>query len=441
MNFPGTSSLLIVGASTRAAACSAIRAGFQPVCADQFADRDLRAVSEVVFKIDDHGHWLEEILKQEPQNWIYTGALENRPEVINSINQRHTLLGNAEESLKKVRDPFFLQGLLADQSISISPCLPADTHNSPRELWLRKPRLSAAGQGISFADSHTTDPTDSAQYYLQQYQPGIPLSALYLACRDCCVLVGTAVQFIGNRALHATGFQFCGGMTLSCVPPEWRQTLEKLGQNVARGCDLRGLFGCDLIWNPDQQPGLWLTEVNPRYTALTELFELQYRLPLLRWHFAACRSCEAAPTAEGPAADELIQQLLKTEKKRPLSAVSKGILYAPTDLTAPDLHFEPSPGQAIWQIPALADIPDPGARIPAGTPVCTLYGTGADEDECLFSLTDQILSCQRQIQPELTRDLSRNEVRNMLWPRKESEKLFFSGFFSSRNVSGSFLED
>ncbi|HAW26563.1 MAG TPA: ATP-dependent carboligase, partial [Planctomycetaceae bacterium] len=105
MNFPGSSSLLIVGASTRAAACSAVRAGFQPVCADQFADRDLRAVSEVVIKIDEHCHWLEEILKREPQNWIYTGALENRPEVINAINQRHTLLGNAEESLKKVRDP------------------------------------------------------------------------------------------------------------------------------------------------------------------------------------------------------------------------------------------------------------------------------------------------------------------------------------------------
>jgi predicted ATP-grasp superfamily ATP-dependent carboligase len=440
VNFPGSSSLLIVGASTRAAACSAVRAGFQPVCADQFADRDLRAVSEVVIKIDEHGHWLEEILKREPQNWIYTGALENRPEVINAINQRHTLLGNAEESLKKVRDPFFLQDLLVDQPIAISPCLPIDTQTPPRELWLRKPRLSAAGQGISFADSHTTDPTDSTQYYLQQFQPGIPLSALYLACDDCCVLIGTAVQFIGNRALHATGFQFCGGMALPSMLPEWRHALEKLGHNIARGCHLRGLFGCDLIWNPDRQPGLWLTEVNPRYTALTELFELQYRLPLLRWHLAACRSCDASSAVAGTLADELIQ-LLKTKEKQPLSAVSKGILYAPTDLTTPDLPWESSPGQVAWQIPAIADIPDRGSRIPAGTPVCTLYGTGDDQEACLLSLADQILRSQGQIQPELFRDLSRNEVRNMLWTRKESEKLNFSGFFSSRNVSGSFLED
>ncbi|MCA9018901.1 MAG: ATP-grasp domain-containing protein [Planctomycetaceae bacterium] len=433
MNFPGKTSVLIIGASTRAAACSAIRAGFQPVCADQFADRDLRAVTEVIFKIDDSHHWLEEILKREPQDWIYTGALENRPELIQQINRRHTLQGNAGESLKKVRDPFILQELLANQSIPFAPCLPADAPTPPRELWLSKPLLSAAGQEIRFAGEHVIDPADSAHYYLQQYQPGIPLSALFLADRDCCVLVGTAVQLIGNLALQAAGFQFCGGMTLSPVPAEWRHMLEKLGQNVARECQLRGLFGCDLIWNPDQQPGLWVTEVNPRYTALTELFELQYQLPLLRWHFAACRSREESSRATEYSVAELIQ-LLKTREKQHLSPVSKGIFYAPTDLPAPELDFESFNAQEAWQIPAFADIPDPGAIIPAGTPVCTLFGTGSDRESCLTSLADQILNYQRQIQPELTRDLSRQELCNMLWPQKESEKLFFPGFFSSRNV-------
>lgn len=440
MTFPGPSSLLIVGASTRAAACSAVRAGLHPICADQFADRDLRVLSEVIFKTDDSAHWLEAVMKQEPRDWIYTGALENRPELIHSINQRHTLLGNAGESLKKVRDPFFLQDLLTNQSIPFASSLPNQAITCSQEQWLRKPLLSAGGQGICFVDSHTPEPADSTQYYLQQYQPGIPLSALFIAYPDRCVLVGTAIQFMGNRALNAAGFQFCGGMTLSPVPPEWRQALKKLGQNVASGCRLRGLFGCDLIWNPEQQPGLSLVEVNPRYTALTELFELQFRLPLLQWHFAACHSCEMPATGGESSVDELIQ-LLKTGEKKPLSPVSKGILYAPLNLTAPVIDFEPPVGQAIWQIPASADIPDPGAKIPGGSPVCTLYGTGANQEECLTSLAGQILCYQRQIQPELTRDLGRQEVSNMLWSRKESEKLFFSGFFSSRNVSGSFLED
>ena len=440
MKIPGPASLLIVGASTRAAACSAIRAGLQPVCADQFADRDLRALTDVLFKIDENHAWLEAVLKREPLDWIYTGAVENRPEWINSINQRHTLQGNAGDALKKVRDPFFLQELLARQSIPVSPSLPADVPTSPRELWLRKPRQSAAGQGICFTENCTTDPSRVEQYYLQQFQPGIPVSALFIAFADRCVLVGTAMQLTGNRVLHAPPFQFCGGMTLSPVPSVWRSPLKELGQNVARGCRLKGLFGCDLIWNPDQQPGLWLTEVNPRYTALTELFELQYRLPLLHWHLAACRSSSPSSAPPESSAAELIR-LLEISEKQQISPVSKGILYAPADLNAPDLPLAQSLGQTGWQIPAIADIPDPGTRIPSGTPVCTVYGTGEDHETCLASLADQILSWQRQIQPERTPELSRQEACNMLWPGKESEKLFFSGFFSSGNVSGSFLED
>ncbi len=43
-----TPRLMILGASTRAAAQSAVRAGFQPVCADHFADEDLFEVAEVL---------------------------------------------------------------------------------------------------------------------------------------------------------------------------------------------------------------------------------------------------------------------------------------------------------------------------------------------------------------------------------------------------------
>ena len=184
------------------------------------------------------------------------------------------------------------------------------------------------------------------------------------------------------------------------MPPEWRHALGKLGHNIARGCHLRGLFGCDLIWNPDGQPGLWLTEVNPRYTALTELFELQYCLPLLRWHFAACRSCDASSAVAGTLADELIQ-LLKTKEKRTLSTVSKGILYAPTDLTTPDLPWESSPGQVAWQIPTIADVPDRGTRIPAGTPgVHAVWGLVTTRGNACFHWQIKFSAARGRFRPE-----------------------------------------
>ncbi|MCH2591273.1 MAG: hypothetical protein MK004_22585, partial [Planctomycetales bacterium] len=45
---PSAPPLVIVGASARAAAWSAIRAGRRPLCADLFADRDLLAVAAAI---------------------------------------------------------------------------------------------------------------------------------------------------------------------------------------------------------------------------------------------------------------------------------------------------------------------------------------------------------------------------------------------------------
>ena len=68
--------LLILGCSTRAAAWSAVRAGFFPVCADEFGDEDLRQVAEVLRKRrveqprpreEDEG---EAVAPPEPEDWF-----------------------------------------------------------------------------------------------------------------------------------------------------------------------------------------------------------------------------------------------------------------------------------------------------------------------------------------------------------------------------------
>jgi len=57
--------LAIVGASVRAAAFPALRAGFLPVCADRFADLDLRRRVPVV-QVDDYPDGLAEAILREP---------------------------------------------------------------------------------------------------------------------------------------------------------------------------------------------------------------------------------------------------------------------------------------------------------------------------------------------------------------------------------------
>ena len=140
--------LMIFGASTRAAAQSAVRAGFRPLCADHFADEDLFELAEVL-PISRYPRGLVEAAKNVEQSeartvgrghfgrgptvrehsrdhdssaslahataqvpWIYTGALENHPRLLKKLTALQPLYGNAVDVVTRVRDPFRLARVL-----------------------------------------------------------------------------------------------------------------------------------------------------------------------------------------------------------------------------------------------------------------------------------------------------------------------------------------
>src|SRR5438067_508062 len=100
--------VLIVGASTRAAAFSALRAGLRPWCADLFADVDLQhACPALRIAGSDYPHGLERMLALAPPGpWLYTGALENRPAFVERLAQLRPLWGNDQAVLRRVRRPW-----------------------------------------------------------------------------------------------------------------------------------------------------------------------------------------------------------------------------------------------------------------------------------------------------------------------------------------------
>src|SRR5438309_1251845 len=98
--------LLIFGASARAAAFSALRAGLSPWCADLFGDADLAARCPVIALPDTYPDGLLEIERQAPPGpFLYTGGLENRPRLLRELAQRRTLWGVAPGILPQVRRP------------------------------------------------------------------------------------------------------------------------------------------------------------------------------------------------------------------------------------------------------------------------------------------------------------------------------------------------
>jgi predicted ATP-grasp superfamily ATP-dependent carboligase len=385
--------LVIFGASTRAAAFSARRAGLSPWCADLFADSDLRTCCPVqILSADRYPEGFADLAAPEAP-WIYTGGLENYPALVSRLARSRPLWGNDAPVLRAVRSPATLYRILRDHGI---PCPPTCTRPpGPRDgRWLVKPVAGAGGAGIRFWAGRP--PRGNKRVYYQQFIEGDPCSAVYVGAR----LIGASVQLIGEPWLHARPFQYCGslsGLPQTLLP----ENLARLGTVLAEAAGLRGLFGVDFI----QRDGVaWPVEINPRYTASVEVVELAQGMSLLANH---CRAFDPAihlapcPRGLGFQPDQPewsgYKPNLRGEER---TVVGKAILFARAALTFPAdgpwqdaLRHPPGP----WDMPRFADIPHPGDRIEAGRPVLTFFAAADSHGGCRAALQETARDLDRRL--------------------------------------------
>src|SRR5207245_5579110 len=104
----------LVGASVRAAAFSALRAGLRPRCLDLFGDVDLRARCDVqTIPPSEYPQGFTRLLGTvAPEPVVYTGALENHPVVLAQLGCYRPLWGITGDLLRAVRDPFCVHAAL-----------------------------------------------------------------------------------------------------------------------------------------------------------------------------------------------------------------------------------------------------------------------------------------------------------------------------------------
>lgn len=376
--------IFIVGASTRAAAHSAVRTGVQPVCADVFADVDLRSVATVL-PVVNYPRGLEAAVESAPDcPWMYTGALENHPGLIERIAGRRRLLGNGADAVRAVRDPWRLRSLLNEAGL---PCLdlwPKEGAALPPVdgAWMLKPRRGAAGRGIVRWDSSAVgSATLREPHYFQRRREGTPVSALFLALPGETRLLGLTRQLVGLSEVHAPPFAWCGTIAPAALPPHIEEVAQRVGEEIGTRLPLRGLFGCDFLVD-DEAP--WLTEVNPRYTGAMEIVEHLLHVPLVGWHCRACAAFDGGPAATRDL-DRLQAEIASAIHQRPARVLGKVVLYAGRDGVAGDwTRFLGDPSR--FHPPFAADLPAPGQPLRRGQPVCTLFATADTPDDCLHKL-------------------------------------------------------
>ena len=110
----------------------------QPWAADLFADADLQVCCPSV-RVSNYPDEFCQILAQSPAGgWMYTGALENYPRLIERMEIIRPLMGVSARQLVRVRDPWQVAAVLARQDVPC-PALAADAHDLPADgTWLRK---------------------------------------------------------------------------------------------------------------------------------------------------------------------------------------------------------------------------------------------------------------------------------------------------------------
>jgi predicted ATP-grasp superfamily ATP-dependent carboligase len=362
--------LLILGASTRSAAFSALRANLRPWCIDLFGDTDLRCrcPTNTIAPRNYPAGLVRLVSAAPPAPWIYTGALENRPALVRQLAGMRPLWGNDAAVLAAARSPRTVRKLLSAAGL---PC-PAIAFSAaavpPHGRWLVKPRHGAGGKGVRHWKGPPAPRRNERRIYYQEYIEGQSCAAVYLSDAVETRLLGLTRQLVGESWLHATDFHYCGSIGPLVLAPSLREIFERMGTVLARGCGLRGIFGIDCVLH-DGVP--WPLEINPRYTASIEVLEYASRFSAVGWQQYVF---ERTVPERRPAPADISP-----------GSIGKAILFAKAPLIFPAegpwLGTLQSPG-SVHDLPAFADIPAAGQRIATGRPILTLFARGDSTEAC-----------------------------------------------------------
>lgn len=365
-----TQDLLIVGASGRAAAMSALRAGFRPWVIDSFGDEDLKEFAHEHRVIRDYKEVSSAISDWPMMPWLGTGAIENHLGLIRRLSKDRPFWGSSIEAMKNVRNPAVLAQTLS-QANCPALAIWSESTPPPRDgRWMLKPRHSAGGQGVLVWDeesaaSQAAELTINRPHFFQERAQGEAVSAVFLSDKRGTSLIGVSRLLRANDPLSHFGY---GGMIGPVkLPSPIEGQVARQGQVAGDSFALRGLWGMDFIQDGSEA---WATEVNPRYTASVEIYEYAYGAALLSEH---CDAFEPQDWGKMP-------QPLSNPK---LQIVGKIVVYAERDLIIPPWGDWMTKRDAFLpELPTLADWPSEGSRVPRGFPICSLLAAGKSENAC-----------------------------------------------------------
>ena len=335
MNPDPIQSICLMGASCRAAAQSAARAGCTRILAwDDFLDADLLEIAQARSLADFPEDCSQSLAELQGIPLVLCGGMENQPDFIQRRIDQGMLCGVTGKMLRQLRSIESWQRWASESRIGW-PTTVQDL-SDPRlesirsESWMLKPAGRAGGvhvraiaslEGLEHEAKLAPDPGNPTAnlWYLQEYVPGISIGVSY--CTESSVstepprtqIVGIARSILSEELDAPLQWVYRGSLAPYSVSPTVHASLERFANTVAQSTGIRGLWQADFQIDPQGQ--LWLLEINPRWSASMELHEILQGFSWITEHVRIlCNGASKGVPRKGSSAGQ---------------QVAKGILYAP----------------------------------------------------------------------------------------------------------------
>ncbi len=376
--------ILLVGASVRALMESAVESGHEVIGIDFFSDIDTRWQGKTINLSEDYGlkptikHVLEVAKTISCDGLVYASGPENTTKELNYWERKGLLRGNGISTLTKVRNPWKLHQSLGKIGVKMPRfCSVGEwKYHEDVKRWLLKPLNRGGGHGIVELSKKKEDVLDllsglsrPACFIVQEYIDGIPGSVTFLANGRKAVVLGTSRQLISENIFRP--FLYEGNIVPLDIhtvmnPLDFEKQITTICEHLSKDFSVIGINTVDFIINEE---GIWILELNPRWSASVELIEKSLGKRLFAYHLAACKGMELTQN---------IQQC-----KPPNKFWGKRIVYAPAPSIIENLTMAQL--RRLYE-EGVRDIPSMGTIIPKGQPLCTVLAEGVTDQNCNMRL-------------------------------------------------------
>lgn len=267
--------IILIGASVRAAACSATLAGFDVLAIDLFGDLETRDACPLCLTIEQADQFSDDELDDlipPGVPMLVVGGVTDESDLIGRLAKRAYWPGRQEQSFEILSRPDVLAKIATRSRVNFpSYRLASDRDGGwgqlPKGRWLVKSPGTSGGLGVRWADS---DMDAEPNCYVQQWVPGKPYGAVFVANGEHeCVLIGVSRSL--RKRIGDCPFVYAGSHGPIRLSAKNVAKLNSVANLCVAETGYSGFLNIDVLI--DQQDQMSLLEINPRWSASVEVLE------------------------------------------------------------------------------------------------------------------------------------------------------------------------